>query len=286
MSLAGADVLRSFVYGYDDALALAIEVWTEAAEADLVYTRLSYLSVHDQRVPALLTEPLGEERRRPAILVQHGGGDSKDERHIRLVSRQLARAGFIVLSIDAPDHGERARDEGPPLSQARRRLFYRQRDNRIQNLLDLRRGVDLLRARPRVDPARLGYWGISMGASIGVALLAADERISSACLVLGGASRRPAPEGIDPRHYEMSRLLLDPVLLAPALEGRPVLMLNGSRDATISREAAEELFAALPDAKRLEWFRAGHQLTAGMIRASVSFFQETLVARQAVASPS
>lgn len=267
--------ISSFLLAYDRSLPLETRVSAVTSEAGVRLSSLSFLSVHGQRVPALLALP---ERpgAAPAVLVQHGGGDSKDERHILLVVRRLAAAGFGVLAIDAPAHGERAHSGDDPLSPARRRLYYQQRDNRIQNVIDLRRGIDLLERHAAVDGRRIGYWGISMGASIGVALAAVDERLRAACYVLGGASRRPAPEGVPPEHVELARIVLDPVRAASRLTPRPLLMLNGLQDPTVPADSARELFEALPEPKRIEWFPGGHQLSAGMIKASVLFFEEAL----------
>lgn len=267
--------LRSFLLAYDASPPLEEEVAAETTDDGLDVIRLSYTSTHGQRVPALFVKRMAAQAM-PAVLLQHGGGDSKDERHMLLIARRLAQAGFAVLSIDAPDHGERARGSEAPLSSARRRLFYQQRDNRIQNIIDLRRGIDYLEARPEVDRERVGYWGISMGASLGVPLLAVEERVRAACLVLGGASRRAPPEGVEPAHVEMARLVLDPVMAAPLQGERPVLMLNGLTDPTIPAEAARELFEALPGPKGQQWFPAGHNLSGGMIKATVAFFRQTL----------
>jgi dienelactone hydrolase len=270
------DAFRDFLLAYDAGLPIEEQLLDSGSEDGLAYERLTYASIHNQRVPALLVAPETHTLPLPAVLLQHGGGDGKDERHIRLMLRRLAKAGFLAFAIDAPDHGERAPPGQTPLTPGQRRLFYRQRDNRVQNIVDLRRGVDLLQQREDVDPGRIGYWGISMGVSVGVPLLAVDHRILAACFVLGGAGRRPVPEGTDLRHVELTRQALDPVLLAPRLAPRTVLMLNGSEDRTVPPDAAGELFEALQEPKRIEWFPAGHSLTAGMIRASTRFFREVL----------
>lgn len=56
------------------------------------------------------------------------------------------------------------------------------RQAEIHAVVDLRRGIDLLLARPDVDPRRLAYVGHSYGAQWGAILSAVDKRIKTAVL--------------------------------------------------------------------------------------------------------
>jgi uncharacterized protein len=53
--------------------------------------------------------------------------------------------------------------------------------------LDLRRGIDLLLARPDVDPKRLAYVRHSFGAQWGSILSAVDKRMKTSVLMAGVA---------------------------------------------------------------------------------------------------
>jgi dienelactone hydrolase len=64
-----------------------------------------------------------------------------------------------VIAIDAPF----ARRSGAPIAFTRR-----DRAEQIQLIVDLRRAVDLLRARADVDDDRIAYLGMSYGAVMGV----------------------------------------------------------------------------------------------------------------------
>jgi dienelactone hydrolase len=61
------------------------------------------------------------------------------------------------------------------------------RDNEVQAVIDLRRGIDLLLARSDVDPARLAYIGHSYGAQWGSVLTAVDRRMKTSVLMAGVA---------------------------------------------------------------------------------------------------
>jgi cephalosporin-C deacetylase-like acetyl esterase len=61
------------------------------------------------------------------------------------------------------------------------------RDIEIQAVVDLRRGIDLLLARPDVDPKRLAHVAHSYGAQWGSILSAIDKRMKTSVLVAGVA---------------------------------------------------------------------------------------------------
>src|SRR6202011_3560940 len=61
------------------------------------------------------------------------------------------------------------------------------REAEIQAVVDLRRGIDLLLARPDVDAKRLAYVGHSYGAQWGSILSAVDKRMKTSILMAGVA---------------------------------------------------------------------------------------------------
>lgn len=56
-----------------------------------------------------------------------------------------------------------------------------------QYLRDVSAGIDLWLAEGEVSPDRIGLIGVSMGAIVGTAVIAADPRIKASVLVIGGA---------------------------------------------------------------------------------------------------
>jgi dienelactone hydrolase len=81
----------------------------------------------------------------------------------------LASAGAVSLLIDAPLVRPGFKPDANPLGPQAAEVVR-------QEVLDLRRGIDLLRARPDVDPKRVAYVGHSFGASCGAILDAVDKR--------------------------------------------------------------------------------------------------------------
>jgi formylglycine-generating enzyme required for sulfatase activity/predicted esterase len=130
----------------------------------------------------------------------------------------------------------------PSLEQQRLLFEWRQ---------DLSRVLDVLGQRDDIDATRIGYIGLSYGASVPLSLLSLEGRFRTAILLsggMGGVPGFPDPDALDyAGHITM-----------------PVLMLSGRDDFVFPLKiAAEPLFARLgtPAAdKRLIVFEAGHMM--------------------------
>lgn len=77
-----------------------------------------------------------------------------------------------------------------------------------QTILDVRRGFDLLAARPDVDTARLAYVGHSLGSTVGGALASVERRPLGFVLMAGLPSLTHAYSGAPGRAPEAFRTLL------------------------------------------------------------------------------
>jgi eukaryotic-like serine/threonine-protein kinase len=125
----------------------------------------------------------------------------------------------------------------------------RERDVVVQQCKDLRRSLDYLDSRSDIARGRIGYYGISDGARLGVILLPQEPRIRAAVLAAGGLSPEAKPPEIDEINF------------APRVR-IPVLMLNGRYDLFYLAETNQTtLFHRLgaPDSqKRYMLFDIGH----------------------------
>lgn len=83
---------------------------------------------------------------------------------------------------------------------------------------DLGRTLDYLQTRPDVDNARVGYLGVSLGASTALPAMAVESRMKAAVLISGGVALAPNTSP-----------LTNPVNFAPRIR-IPVLMFNGRYD--------------------------------------------------------
>lgn len=222
-----------------------------ASHPDLRTLAFEYSSRGD-RVPGRLLLPPRGAGPFPVVLLQHGAGGAKDAPYMDAVAGPWARGGVAVASVDLPLHGQRASAKlggmlraglgldpgGGPLAAGIAREFLR------QAVLDLRRCVDALASFDAVDSARVAYAGLSLGAIVGASYCALDPRPRAVVLALGGADRAAGD--------------LDPGRGVAAIAPRPILFVNATRDAVISRERAERLHAAATGPHEVLWFDSGH----------------------------
>jgi len=123
------------------------------------------------------------------------------------------------------------------------------RDLTIARVRDFARTLDFIESRPDLDRARIGYYGISMGAYQGIILTALQSRVKASVLLGGGLERgNMLPE-------------YDIVNFAPRVKV-PTLMINGRNDFSYPVESAQlPLFRLLgppDDQKRHALFEGGH----------------------------
>ncbi|HEV8374054.1 MAG TPA: alpha/beta hydrolase [Actinomycetota bacterium] len=169
--------------------------------------------------------------RSPAVLVCNGNGGNRSLR--APLAAALARAGLAVLLFDYRGY---AANPGHPTEAGL--------------AADARAALAYLAARPEVDPARLVYFGESLGAA--VALRLAVER-PPAALVLRSPFASLAEVGR--LHYPwlpVSLLLADRYDSLGRVGGlaAPLLVVAGERDRIVPPPHSRRLFDAAPQPKR------------------------------------
>jgi len=159
------------------------------------------LTVDDARVPATIWAPSDARSPRPLVLMGHGGGQHRREPALTARARRYAEAfGYAVLSIDAPDHGERAdpeaaaamksdvadRARGGEERTAPSPIFKSMGERARRIGPEWRAALDAAQTLPFVGTGPVGYWGVSMGTVLGVPFVADEPRITCAVFGLGG----------------------------------------------------------------------------------------------------
>lgn len=267
------EAIRLSLYDYDPALPLRPKVtlmksgFNKASELRTRY-HVSYDSVHDQRVTAILTLPKRFAPPYPAVVLLAGSGGNKDTDYVRVVADVMASLGYATISIDAQYHGERAR----PGRSGDIHLLYNptNRDAWIQTVVDLRRAVDYLQSRPDIQKDRIGFLGFSQGGMIGATFIGVEPRIRAAVLAVAGAgfaewarhTNLVKPEQIP--QLELGAAVTDPIYFVGRFRG-PILMLSAKRDELIPKSATEALFAATGGRAEIKWYDVTHGSPAALV---------------------
>ena len=112
--------------------------------------------------------------------------------------------------------------------------------------------------------SRRALVGYSMGSFLGVLVAAKAARVRAVVLAAGG----DLPDGTP--FARLVRTVADPIRAVRALAGRPLLMVHGRSDRTVTPAQARRLFDAAREPKELRWWNAGHYLpTAAIDEAAV-----------------
>lgn len=140
------------------------------------------------KIRAFLTGPAGEWRNLPAILYIHAHGNRYGIGAEELLSGRaalltpaygeaLAHQNMLALSIDLPCFGSRMQQTESALAKS---YLWHGHVLFGAMLTDLTGVLDMMTAMPEINPARIGAFGISMGATLAFWLGALDPRISAA----------------------------------------------------------------------------------------------------------
>src|SRR5437773_10635724 len=174
------DLVREFDYDRNALLNIREEHKEERDGATVI--DLSYDSPRGGRVPATLVLPPGKGPF-AGILFGHWMMPRSPVRNRKEFLEEallLARSGAVSLLTDAP----MVRPGFLPEKDELKGEIQNAEASR-QQVIDFRRGVDLLIARGDVDPARLAFVGHSYNAHTGGILSGAEKRIGSFVLMAG-----------------------------------------------------------------------------------------------------
>lgn len=215
--------------------------------AEFEATEQEYGGLRDVRfrhgeTPGRLWLPDGEDEPLPLVLIQHPGMSSKDDAIVAGPARAWATTHrWACLGLDAPGHGERA--VGDP--------FAALRDPEQATAMaaqfagEVRDAIDALTERYPVDTARLGYYGYSLGAMLGVPAVAGDGRFRAAVFAAAGTGPLSGPGGGEGSHLA-------------ALADVAVRVIAKEQDEIVAPESTMELYAGLPGQKDLVTLSGGH----------------------------
>lgn len=202
--------------------------------------RVRFTPEEGQDATVVIYRPKAEGKY-PAIVLQHFLGGSKDHPVIGIVANNLVSKGFLVAAMDGRYRGERQRGTSLEAAMTQALRTGKGHPFLIDTAYDITRLVDVLAARPDVDPQRIGMTGISEGGILTWMCAAMDDRIRVAVPIIGVTCFGDCFNQLGPESAARIKLF-EPVLqeYAKAQGGKPV-------DGELLRSAWERLVPGMLD---------------------------------------
>lgn len=208
------------------------------------------------RADAMLVAPVVLKGRTAAIIWIHSGGYYNQLSDAVL----MADAGAVSLLVNA----------AAPAGEGAEAY----RDSMIATVINLRRAVDLLSARPGIDPQRIAFVGHSFGAMMGTVAGAVDKRFKAGVFEVGllGMSihlrTSPHPwaagvrKGLGDKLENFLRVIepVDAVHYVGKLAPTVLLFQSARIDPGVPDKDAQDFFDAASEPKELKWYDTGHEV--------------------------
>jgi cephalosporin-C deacetylase-like acetyl esterase len=244
---------------------------------------ITYSSLKGGVVPAYLVVPKGKGPF-AAVIWGHWYWDNSSMRNRREFLDEaivLAQAGVVSLLTDGPVARPGHEAIKDPLDERNATEFF-------QQVMDMRRGVDVLLARRNVDAKRIAYVGHSYNAGVGALLSGLDRRFKAFVLMAGSMSdelgrqtkefqefrQKAGAEKVDAFIAKYSYLDQGKYVshAAPAV----VFLQYGSQDKFLNAERARLYAAVVSEPKQFKIYDAPHALNAEARRDRIAFLTEQL----------
>lgn len=273
-------------FDYDQKAPLNVREAGVEQRGDVSVHDISYASPKGGRVPAYLVVPKGKGPF-AAVIWGHwywSNSEMRNRKEFLDEAVALAQAGVVSLMTDGPIARPGHVEDKDPLSN-------QQATDLVQQILDMRRGADLLLARKDVDPRRLAYVGHSYNASVGGFLSGIDKRFKAFVLMAGGLS-----DGVDLQSKELQDYRqkigperfdafvakygwLDPGKFVSHAAPAAVFLQYATQEKFLTADRARQYAAIVSEPKQLKIYDAPHALNAEARRDRIAFLTEQLKLR-------
>jgi dienelactone hydrolase len=244
---------------------------------------ITYDSLKGGVVPAYLVVPKG---RGPFAAVIWGhwywpNSSMRNRREFLDEAIVLAQAGVVSLLTDGPVARPGHQEIKDPFDERNAAEFF-------QQVMDMRRGVDVLLARKDIDRKRIAYVGHSYNGGVGALLSGVDRRFKAFVLMAGVLSNEVirqikeyqefrqsvGPQKVDAYNEKYSWLDQGKYVshAAPAV----VLLQFATQERFLTAVHARQQALLVSEPKRFKLYNAPHALNAEARRDRIAFLTEQL----------
>jgi len=158
--------------------------------------------------------------------------------------------------------------------------------NSVEEVVNIRRAMDLLLSNPNVDSERFAYVGHDFGGMYGVLAGSLDQRATH-YVVMAATPRfpdwylyMPKLEGEAPEAFIRQMSEINPITHIPNLSPANVFFQFATDDFHVPKERAEEFFDAAKYPKEMKWYQAGHGLNEDATRDRKAWLKQKLGLRE------
>lgn len=270
-------------FDYDQKASLNIKRMGVQRRANATIYDITYDSPKGGVVPAYLVVPKG---RGPFAAVIWGhwcwqNSSMRNRKQFLDEALALAPSGVVSLLTDHPMSRPGYVAIKDPLDERNATSF-------LQQIIDMRRGVDLLAARRDVDAKRIAYVGHSCNAAVGALLSGLDRRFKAFVLMAGTTSdeitnntkefqefrQKVGPERLDA--FIAKYYYLDQGKFVSHAAPAVVLLQFATKERFITPERAKQYAAVVSEPKIFKMYEAEHALNAEARRDRIHFLVEQL----------
>jgi len=154
--------------------------------------------------------------------------------------------------------------------------------NSMEEVVNIRRAMDLLLSQPGVDANRFAYVGHDFGGMYGVLAGSLDKRLKH--YVIMAATPRfpdwylylPKMEGEKRESFIKQMSEFDPITHVSNLSPASLLFQFGMDDPHVPKERGEDFFSAANKPKEIKWYVAGHGLNENAVDDRKKWLSEKL----------
>jgi len=253
---------RLFAYNRSLAFDLKAEFAKEQDGVTIRDVNYAAYAPRHGRIKAYLIKPAGKGPF-PSVLFFHWLGNVKSDRTEFLEEAvALGKEGMASLLIQ----GYFPWLEEPTEGQTDRQQI-------IDQTIEVRRAVDLLLAQPGVDRRRMGFVGHDYGAMFGSITSGIDKRLKTYVLVAGMGSfsdwslkywSGPAKNGAEV--YKQAVRDVDPIGYVSYAAPAALFFQFANKDKFISKDVANAFSAAASKPKQIKWYDATHDMNVAEAR--------------------
>jgi dienelactone hydrolase len=269
-------------FTYDRGVSLNVKQNSVKVLDGVTIQDITYTGSDGDTVPAYLVIPQGSGKFAGVIWghwLMPGAANSNRKEFLE-EAVELAPAGVVSLLVDAPQSRPDFKEMPDPVLVA-------------QQVVDLRRGLDLLLSRSDIDARRIAYVGHSWDAGIGAILDATDKRFAAFVLMSGPlsmtkrilsspdmAALRKSNDPAEVKKVEDSLKAdawADPGSYTSKLGPAPALFQYALHDEEwVPLTSAKDYAAEASGPKTVEFYDADHALNAKARLDRDSFLRKTL----------